>query len=409
VSSKSARAAHVRTPRATQKPERKWPEMKTLLMFLLLMLVPSPPAQQQEQRFTPVEGASLTARQEAARSRASAAGHARYWTAYAFDVRPGVAVDFEYVSDDGRVTINNGTFVTGDWDGTRFEPAVETRNLGVFVLRESDGRVSRVEVYNLARRRDYAGYPVFWLGRAPAEESLQFLRDLAESGQTNEVAVAAVRALALHDDRRVPEALERVARTSRAEPVRAQAVRSLGTPPASPQTRDFLASLARDAREPAEVRRAAVSALGRARDAQALALLTSLYESFAERELRRTVMSWIARNENRAAAVNFLVKVVGDDSDKEMRRRALAQLGEIAGERALGTLTETAERRDADTELQRQALQAIGRRPAAESVPLLIKYAQTHAKPEIRKQALVLLGRSGDPAAFEFLRAFLTR
>jgi len=42
-------------------------------------------------------------------------------------------------------------------------------------------------------------------------------------------------------------------------------------------------------------------------------------------------------------------------------------------------------------------------------VPLLIKYAQTHAKPEIRKQALVLLGRSGDPAAFEFLRAFLTR
>jgi hypothetical protein len=383
--------------------------MNTLLTFLFLMLVPSALAPQQEQRFTPVEGASLPARQEAARLRASAAGHARYWTAYAFDVRPGVAVDFEYVSDDGRITINNGTFSMGDWDGLRFEPSIETRDLGVFVLREPDGRASRVEVYNLARRRDYAGHPVFWLGRAPAEESLQLLRGLAESEQAKEVAVSAVRAIALHDDRRVPETLEQVARTSRVEPVRAQAVRSLGTPPVSPQTRDFLASLARDAREPVEVRRAAVSSAGRARDAQALSLLTSLYDSFAERELRRTTMTWITRNENRSAAVNFLVRVANDDADKEMRRRALAQLGEIAGERALGTLTETAERRDADTELQRHAVIAISRRPASEAVPLLIRYAQTHPKPEIRKQALVLLGRSGDPAAFEFLRSLLTR
>jgi len=384
--------------------------MNTLLSFLFLMLVPAAAEPQQEQRFTPVEGATLQTRQEAARARATGAGHARHWAAYAFDVRPGVAVDFEFVSDDGRVTITDGTYTSFDWDGSGRFPQVETRDLGVFVLREPDGSIARVEVYNLARRRDYAGYPVFWLGRAQAEESLSFLRGLAEGGQGSDVASGAVRAVALHDDRRVPETLERIARASRSEHVRAQAVRSLGVPPVSPQTRDYLAALARDAREPAEVRRAAVSAIGRARDAQALALLTSLFDASADREMKRSVMTWVSRNENRAAAVDFLVRVVGDAAgEQDLRRRALAQLGEIAGQKALGTLSETAERRDADTELQRQAVIAIGRRPAAEAVPLLIKYAQTHAKPEIRKQALVLLGRSNDPAAFEFLRGFLTR
>jgi HEAT repeat protein len=392
-----------------------WPEMNTLLSFLfltlapLLLLAPAAAARQQDTRFTPVEGASLPTRLEAARGRAAAAGQSRYWTAYSFDVRPGVAVDFEYVSEDGRVTITNSGAVSFDWDGARFNPPVETRDLGVFVLREADGAVSRVEVYNLARRRDYAGHPVFWLGRAPAEESLTFLRGLAEAGQNPDVATGAVRAVALHDDRRVPETLERIARASRDERVRAHAVRSLGLPPVSPQTRDFLTTLARDTRESIEVRRAAVSAVGRARDPQALALLTSLYDAAPERELRRTVMAWVGRNENRSAAVNFLVRVAGSDADTDLRRHALAQLGEIAGERALGALSAAAERRDADTELQRQAVAAIGRRPAAESVPLLIKYAQTHSKPEIRKLAVVLLGRSGDPAALEFLRNFLTR
>ena len=81
----------------------------------------------------------------------------------------------------------------------------------------------------------------------------------------------------------------------------------------------------------------------------------------------------------------------------------------IAGELALGTLRETATRVDADTELQKQAVVAISRRPASESVPLLINIARTHAKPEIRKQAFVLLGRTGDPAAVEFLKSVLTK
>ena len=76
--------------------------LATLALFLLMLTPPAAQASTQDQRFVPVEGATLQARQEAAASRAAAASpQTPYWTAYSFDVRPGVATDFEWVGDDG--------------------------------------------------------------------------------------------------------------------------------------------------------------------------------------------------------------------------------------------------------------------------------------------------------------------
>src|SRR5688572_24844778 len=44
------------------------------------------------QSFTPVEGADLMAKLEAAHARGRS-GQTPYWSAYTFDVRPGVAID----------------------------------------------------------------------------------------------------------------------------------------------------------------------------------------------------------------------------------------------------------------------------------------------------------------------------
>lgn len=393
--------------------------MLALLTFFWLMLVPPAAALEQDQKFIPVEGATLQAKQDAAVSRGSSAGAERFWTAYAFDVRPGVAVDVEFVTDDGsRFYINersvfnfDGLIINSDHDTSASGSTVETRDLGVFLLRDpaQRGAVVRVEIYNLARRREYGGFPVYWMGRAPNEESLGLLRGIAESSRAGDVAADATRAIALHDDRRVPEVLVALARNTTSTAVRSRAVRALGYPPVSPATREFLASVARDDREGLDVRRSAVSAYGRARDAQALDFLLRLFDTVTQRDLKRSVMSAAAGNENRSAVVNFFIRVASQDADADLRKKAVAHLGEIAGEQALGTLTETAGRLDADTELQRQAVSAISRRPAAESVPLLIKIAQTHAKPEIRKHALVLLGRTGDPSAINFLKSVLTR
>ena len=385
--------------------------MLATLAFFLLMLTPpaAAPASPQDQKFVPVEGATLQARQEAAASRAAAASpQTPYWTAYSFDVRPGVATDFEWVGDDGTHIILEGS------SAYAFDPKLETRNLGVFVLRsnEGGGAVKRVEVYNLARRREYSGYPVYWAGRASNDESLNYLRGLAETATTraDDVAAAATRALALHDDRRVPSMLEALARTSTSTRVRSQAVRSLGhtTADISPAP-PLLLELARSDREFVEVRRAAVGALGQRKDAETLGVLQSLYDSLAQRELKRSVLSAIGRNENRNAAASFIVRVAERETDTELKKRAVAQLGEIAGEQALGALADKAAQTDADTELQKQAVSAIARRPAAESVPLLIKIARTHQKPEIRKQAFLLLGRTNDPAAISFLREVLSK
>jgi hypothetical protein len=393
--------------------------MLALITFVLLAFAPATLAPQQEQGFTPTQGATLQARQESAAGQAAAARQTRYWTAYAFDVRPGVAVDVDYVSDDGRFSIrgtwdvgDGGTYFVGDGVSILNYPGLETRSLGVFALRDSGGRVERIDIFNLARRHEYAGYPVYWLGRAPNEESLGFLRGVAvsdRSGGQESLALEAVRAISLHDDRRVPEVLTQVARTTPDEDVRARAVRSLGTPPVADAVREYLAQLARDDRESLKVRGAAITAYGRSRDAQALALMQSLYGSLTNRDLRRAALTQIARNENQPAAAAFLIRVATQDSDTEARKTAVARLGEIAGEQAMGALRQTATSNDADTELQKQAVSAIARRPAAESVPLLINIARTHAKPEIRKHAFVLLGRTGDPAAVEFLRGVLMK
>jgi hypothetical protein len=393
--------------------------MLALLTFILFAFAPATMPAQQEQGFTPVQGGTLQAKAEAAQAQATAARQMRYWTAYSFDVRPGVAVDVDYVSDDGRFSIrgtwdvgDGGTYFVGDGVSVSNYPGLETRSLGVFALRDSGGRVERIDIFNLARRHEYAGYPVYWMGRAANEESLNFLRALAETptlGRSDSPQNEAVWAVSLHDDRRVPEVLMHVARTSVDEQVRARAVRSLGMPPVAEEVRAYLAQLVRDERESQDVRRSAVSAYGRARDAQALALMQSLYTSNANRDLRRAALTQIARNDDRQAAAAFLIRVAQQDTDTEFRKTAIARLGEIAGEQAMAALKQTATSLDADTELQRQAVSAIAKRPVSESVPLLINIARTHAKPEIRKHAFVLLGRTGDPAAVEFLKSVLMK
>src|SRR5438034_2854986 len=115
------------------------------------------------QSLTTVEGADLKARLEAASKRAGR--QTPYWSAYSFDVRPGVAVDptlHEFhgsMNTIGETSIFIGTTASG--------MTVETRNLAVFVLRDpGNNQVSRMEVYNLETKREYGGYPVYWLGRA---------------------------------------------------------------------------------------------------------------------------------------------------------------------------------------------------------------------------------------------------
>lgn len=382
-----------------------------LIACAVFMVASSTTVWAQSRSFIPVEGANLQAKMEtAARQARAASPPTRFWTAYSFDVRPGVAVDVEFIGDNGSVVVN-GSFEGNVYlDGSAvlsFGSDVQTRNLGVFILREPErNTVARVEVFNLERRREYSRLPVYWLGRAANEESLNFLRGLITSSESSEVAADATRALALHDDERTGDILEELVRTSRVEKVRAQALSWLGRMPSTAARQAFLADLARNELESPEVRARAIGAFGQSRDAATLTTLVSLYNTLDDRDLKRRALASIARNANRDAAANFLLKVAATEG--ELGKKALAYLAELAVERTLGQKAGRGAA-DAQTELQREAVVAIGRRPREEAVPLLIKIARTHQKPEVRQQAFRLLGGTGDARALDFFREILAK
>ena len=146
------------------------------------------------QSFTAVEGADLMAKLEAAQTRARAR-QTPYWSAYTFDVRPGVAIDPAIrdfngsINTMGETTVFIGTTSTG--------LTVETRNLAIFLLRDpASNQITRMEVFNLERKREYSGYPVYWLGRANNEESLNYLRAIAAATPLDILSERAVLSIA---------------------------------------------------------------------------------------------------------------------------------------------------------------------------------------------------------------------
>src|SRR5215208_3020300 len=226
------------------------------------------------QSFTAVQGADLMARLEAAQSQARNK-QTPYWSAYSFDVRPGVAVDpairdfHGSMNTMGDTTVFVGTNAAG--------VTVETRTLAIFLLRDpASNQITRMEVYNLERKREYSGYPVYWLGRANNEESLNYLRAIAAATPLDMLSERAVLSIALHDDARVGGMLKTFITSSPNQRIRSTSVNWLGRVGGE---HVFLASLVRSDAEDKKTRRAAAHAIGQSRDRGTIATLQGLYES----------------------------------------------------------------------------------------------------------------------------------
>jgi HEAT repeat protein len=484
------------------------------------------------QSFTTIDGADLMSKLNAAQARGRA-GHTPYWSAYTFDVRPGVAIDPSIhdfngsMNTFGDTTVFIGTTATG--------MTVETRNLAIFLLRDpAANQITRMEVYNLERKREYSGYPVYWLGRANNEESLNYLRALAAASPLDVLGERAVLGIALHDDARVSGMLKNFVSSSPNQQIRSASVYWLGQVGGE---QNFLATVVRNDAEDRKLRRSAAHSIGQSKERGGVALLAGLYESVKDVEVRRSIISAAGNSiHEQQAAFNFILAVAKNDADPEsrrtavrrfsnfhredavdelmkiysndsnhdvkrtalrvlaetkspraqarlmevarsdanpelrrqairvvgergeaavddllklfdseqvpdvkravlqslseikstrvedklfevarsnestdVRRQAIRLLGERVGKRSLDFLSQTAQSTDANVEVQVQAVRAISERRAEESVPLLIKIAKTHANPQVRKQAIRLLGESGDPRAVEFFREVLTK
>ena len=379
--------------------------MTRLVLLIALALTSSANSLAQREGFIPIDGTNLKSKIDLA-VRQGRAKQTRFWTAYSFDVRPGIAVDYEWRSN-GNTTIVSGTNISVD-------SKIETRNLGVFVLHEpADGSIARVEIYNLDRRREYSGYPVYWLGRAANEESLTYLRGIVESNQIGDSAKHSIVAIGLHDDPRVGGMLEDFVRNSKIEKVRRTAVFWLGQIPGH---QSFLVDLVRNEQESTSLRKEAAFSIGISKDPGAVAALERLYGPITNREVKKQIIFAVSLNRDddgsarsKDDGIDFLVKVAESDPDRELRKQALFWLGQRAGKRSLEVLGNVVEKTDDDTEVQKQAVFAISQRAKDEAIPLLIKIARTHPKPAVRKQAMFWLGQTGDERALEFFKEILAK
>jgi HEAT repeat protein len=362
--------------------------------------------------FIQIDGADLNARLEAASRRARSDNRQTpYWTAYSFDVRPGVAVDPAGGEFHGSMNGFGGIYV---FTGTNSAGmTVETRNLAVFLLRSpSSNTITRMEVYNLDRAREYGGYPVYFTGRASNEESLNYLRGVAEGppapsanhdGMLNERAALAV---SLHDDPRVAGILKEFVRASKNRQLRGSSVYWLGAIGGETQ---FLADLVRDDSEDASLRRSAAHAVGESRDRAALSTLQSLYDRVSDRELRKALAHAAAENDDKDGALAFLLRVAKTDADAEVRKAAVHGLAETGGERAIDELSKIYAT-DQSLDLRRTALHALSEIEsprAAEKISAVARASDENL--ELRRTAIHILGeRESDATTAELIKLYDT-
>ena len=157
-----------------------------------------------------------------------------------------------------------------------------------------------MEVYNLERKREYSGYPVYWLGRANNEESLNYLRAIAAATPLDRLSERAVLGIALHDDARVAGMLKNFVSTSSNQRIRSSAVYWLGQV-GGEQT--FLAGLVRNETEEIKLRRSAAHAIGQSRERGTIPMLQGLYETVKDVEVRQSVISAAGHNIDEQPAI----------------------------------------------------------------------------------------------------------
>jgi HEAT repeat protein len=351
------------------------------------------------QSFTTVSGADLKARLDAASQQARR--QTPYWSAYSFDVRPGVAVDpslHEFhgsMNTIGETSVFIGTTASG--------MTVETRNLAVFMLREpGNNQITRMEVYNLERKREYSGYPVFWVGRANNEESLNYLRGLAEGAVMNLLGERAVLAISLHDDARVAPMLKNFVRSSQNQRVRSSSVYWLGQVGGE---QAFLADIVRNDAEDRKLRRQAAHAIGEGRNREALNLLQTLYDTVKDSEVHRSIVQAAGNNQDQDAAFAFMVKVARGDSDREAKRTAVRQLGEFEREAAVDELMKIYAG-DADNEVKRTVLHSLAESKNPRAQARLLDLARSEPNPELRRQAIHVLAERGAAVVEDLIKLY---
>jgi HEAT repeat protein len=144
---------------------------------------------------------------------------------------------------------------------------------------------------------------------------------------------------------------------------------------------------------------AAVQYLGTYRSRESQQLLSEVYGSVADVNVKRAVL----RSFEMSRDVDHLAGIAKSEQNVELRREAIRQLGNIHGDQAVAALT-AAYASESDRENKNQILNALRNQQAAKSI---IDCARKESDPELKKDAVRMLSEMHSKEATDFLMEIL--
>ncbi len=253
------------------------------------------------------------------------------------------------------------------------DPVTEVRKTALHALSQApDGRgvKAMMKIGSTAKDANTRKEAVFWLGqRAKSDEIIQFLENAALKDSNSDVRHSALHSLSHAPEGRGVEALKKIAQTCKDTDTRREAVFWLGQRAGSDDVIQFLENVALNDTD-VEICRRAMLALSHARDNRGMKSLMKIGGTAKNAETRKDAIFWVGQKAKSEDVIQFLEKVIREDSNPEVRKNAMTAL--VHAHRNLG-------------------------------VPALINLAKSHPDSEIRREAIFWLGQSKDPRATEAL------
>jgi HEAT repeat protein len=232
--------------------------------------------------------------------------------------------------------------------------------------------LAEVDMSNLELSFDFEGAPLYWLGKAPEDQSLALVE--AFYGRTG------------------------------GEDIRENLIAAAGCHGSPKLVLPFLAGVLSGS-DPDSLRKDAAFWISQLNDADGLRLLATTARADRSEEVREGAVFGISQVELPSAA-DELISLARGAEKRDVRKQAVFWLSQMASAKSGQVLEEIAVK-DGDLEVQEHALFALSELPDHGGLDALIKLAKTHADARIRKKAVFWLGESDDPRALEAIVAII--
>ncbi len=232
--------------------------------------------------------------------------------------------------------------------------------------------LTEVRMSNLDLSFDFEGEPLFWMGKAPEDQSLVLVEALYGR--------------------------------NRGEDIRENLIAAAGCHGAPKLVLPFLEGVLSGS-DPDGLRKDAAFWISQLNDVDGLRLLAKTARSDRSGEVREGAVFGISQVEL-PAAVDELIALARSAEKGDVRKQAVFWLSQVATEKS-GKVLEEVVLKDGSLEVQEHALFALSELPGNEGLDALIKLAKTHPDPRIRKKAVFWRGESDDPRALDAIVAII--